>query len=142
MNWNSTEKEVVNLFRCQKCSAGLFCSSKCKTLDSDNHKRFCENIVALEILDKNKKFLNFEISYDTPIKPNQQMKLVKLIRLIMIMISPVNLNWLKTEFNDIQINSIEKFVGDKLPNLTLKTTNNTEMKITGIVTFEYSKFPK
>ena len=42
------------------------------------------------------------------------------------MISLVNLYWLKTEFNDIQIDSIEKFVGDKSPNLTLRTANNTD----------------
>ena len=42
------------------------------------------------------------------------------------MISLVNLYWLKTEFNDIQIDSIEKLVGDKSPNLTLRTANNTE----------------
>ena len=74
-----TEKEVVNLFCCQKCSAGLCRSSKSKILNSDTHKTFCENIVALEKLEKNKKFLNIETSYDTPLKPNQQMKLVKLI---------------------------------------------------------------
>ena len=39
------------------------------------------------------------------------------------MISLVNLYWLKTEFNDIQIDSIEKF---NSPNLTLRTANNTE----------------
>ena len=156
MNCKRTEKEVVNLFRCQKCSAGLYCSSECRTLDSDNHKTFCENIVALEKLEKNKKFSNFDISYDTPLKPNQQMKLVKLIgHKPMInftlndknfeglwdtgsMISLVNLDWLKTEFNDIQIDSIEKFVGEKSPNLTLRTANNTEMKIIGIVTFHFS----
>ena len=155
MNCKRTEKEVVNLFRCQKCSAGLYCSSECRTLDSDNHKTFCENIVALEKLEKNKKFSNFDISYDTPLKPNQQMKLVKLIgHKPMInftlndknfeglwdtgsMISLVNLDWLKTEFNDIQIDSIEKSVGDK-SNLTLRTANNTEKKITGIVTFHFS----
>ena len=93
-------------------------------------------------------------------KPNQQMKLVKLIRhkpminLILIdknfeglwntgsMISPLSLGWLKTEFNDIQINSIEEFVGDKSPNSALKTANNTEIKIIGIVTLEDPKFTK
>ena len=50
-------------------------------------------------------------------------------------ISLVNLDRPKTEFNDIQIDSIEKFVGDKSLNLTLRTPNNTEMKIIGIVTF-------
>ena len=54
------------------------------------------------------------------------------------MISLVNLDWLKTEFNDIQIDSIKKFVGDKSPNLTLRTANNTEMKIIRIVTFDFS----
>ena len=54
------------------------------------------------------------------------------------MISLANLNWLKTEFNDIQIDSIETFVGDKSPNLTLRTTNNTEIKIIGIVTFHFN----
>ena len=79
MNCKRTEKEFVNLFCCQKCSAGLYCSSERRTLDSDNHKTFFENIVTLEKLEKNKKLLNFDISYDTPLKPNQQMKLVKLI---------------------------------------------------------------
>ena len=51
------------------------------------------------------------------------------------MIILVNLDWLKTEFNDIQIDSIEKFVGDKSQNLTLRTANNTEIKIIGRVTF-------
>ena len=54
------------------------------------------------------------------------------------MISLVNLDWLKTEFSDIQIDSIEKFVGEKSPNLTLRTANNMEMKIIGIVTFQFS----
>ena len=138
MSCKRTEKEVVNLFRCQKCSAGLYCSSKYITLHSDNHRIFCENIVALEKLEKNKKFSNFEISYDTPLKPNQQMKSVKLAgHKPMInftlnntnfeelwdtssMINLVNLDWLKTEFNDIQIDSIETFVGDKSPNLTYR----------------------
>ena len=53
-------------------------------------------------------------------------------------ISLVNLDWLKTEFNDIQIDSIEKFVRNKSTNLTLRTTNNTEMKIIGIVIFDFS----
>ena len=53
-------------------------------------------------------------------------------------ISLVNLDRPKTEFNDIQIDSIEKFVGDKSLNLTLRTANNTEMKIIGIVTFDFS----
>ena len=53
-------------------------------------------------------------------------------------ISLVNLDRPKTEFNDIQIDSIEKFVGDKSLNLTLRTPNNTEMKIIGIVTFDFS----
>ena len=100
--------------------------------------------------------MNFDISYDSPLKPNQQMKLVKLIgHEPMInfslkdkkfealwdtgsMISLVNVDWLKTEFHDIQIDSIEKFVEDKSLNLTLRTTNNTEMKIIGIVTFHFS----
>ena len=112
--------------------------------------------MTLEKLEKNKKFSNLEISFDTPLKPNQQMKLVKLIGHIPMtnftlndknfeglwdtgsMISLVNLDWLKTEFNDIQIDSIEKFVGEKSPNLTLRTANNTEMKIIGIVTFHFS----
>ena len=54
------------------------------------------------------------------------------------MISLVNLDWQRTEFNNIRIDSIEKFVGDKLPNLTLKTVNNTEMKTIGIVTFGFN----
>ena len=84
-------------------------------MDSDNHKTFFESIVALEKLEKHKKFSNFDISYDTPIKPNQQMKIVKLIgQKPMInftlndknfeglwdtgsMISLVNLDWLKTK---------------------------------------------
>ena len=88
------------------------------------------------------------------------MKLVKLIRhkpminFILIdknfeglwntgsMISLLSLDWLKTEFNDIQINSIEEFAGDKSPNSTLKTANNTEIKIIGKVTLEYPKFTK
>ena len=53
-------------------------------------------------------------------------------------ISLVNLDRPKTEFNDIQIDSIEKFVGDKSLNLTLRTPNNTEMKIIRIVTFDFS----
>ena len=98
--------------------------------------------------------------YDMPLKPNQQIKLVKLVRhkpminFILIdknfeglwdtgsMISPLNLDWLKTEVNDIQINSVEEFVGDKSPNSSLKTANNTEIKIIGIVTFEDPKFRK
>ena len=125
-------------------------------MDSDNHKTFCENIVALERLEKNEKFSNIEISYDIPLKPNQQMKLVKLIaHKPMInftlknknferlwdtgsMISLVNLDWQRTEFNNIRVDSIEKSVGDKLPNLTLKTVNNTEMKTIGIVTFGFN----
>ena len=84
-------------------------------MDSDNHKTFFESIVVLEKLEKHKKFSNFDISYDTPIKPNQQMKLVKLIgQKPMInftlndknfeglwdtgsIISLVNLDWLKTK---------------------------------------------
>ena len=54
------------------------------------------------------------------------------------MISLVNLDWLKTQFNNIQIDSIEKFVGDKSPNLTLRTSNNTEMNVLAIVTFDFS----
>ena len=54
------------------------------------------------------------------------------------MISFVNLDWLKTEFNDIEIDSNEKFVRDKLPKLTFRTANNTEIKIIGIVTFDFS----
>ena len=53
-------------------------------------------------------------------------------------ISLVNLDRPKTEFNDIQIDSIEKFVGDKSRKLTLRTANNTEMKIIGIATFDFS----
>ena len=125
-------------------------------MDSDNHKIFFESIVALGKLEKHKKFSNFDILYDTPLKPNQQMKLVKLIgHKPMInftlndknfeglwdtgsMISLVNLDWLKTKFNDIQIDSIEKFVEDKSPNLTLKTASNTEMKVIGIEPFHFS----
>ena len=74
MNCKRTENKVVNLFRFQKCSAELYCSSKCRTLNSDNHKVFCENIVALEKLEEIK---NFQIlKY---LKPNQQIKLIKLI---------------------------------------------------------------
>ena len=112
--------------------------------------------MTLEKLEKNKKFSNLEISFDTPLKPNQQMKLVKLIGHIPMtnftlnvrnfeglwdtgsMISFVNLNWLKTEFNEIQTDSIEKFVRDKSPNLTSRTANNTEMKIIGKVTFYFN----
>ena len=54
------------------------------------------------------------------------------------MIILVNLDWLKTEFNDIQIDSIEKFAGDKSQNLTLRTANNTEIKIIGRVTSDFS----
>ena len=54
------------------------------------------------------------------------------------MISLVNLDWLKTQFNNIQIDSIEKFVGDKSPNLTLRTSNNTEMNVLAIATFDFS----
>ena len=45
-----------------------------RTLDSDNYKIFYDSIVALEKLDKKKKFSNFEISYDTLLKQNQQIK--------------------------------------------------------------------
>ena len=54
------------------------------------------------------------------------------------MISLVNLDWQRTEFSNIRNDSIEKFVGDKLPNLNLRTVNNTEMKIIGIVTFDFN----
>ena len=129
-------------------------------MDSDNHKKICENDVALKKLDQINKFSNFDISYDIPLKPNQQMKLVNLIRqksmmnFILInknfeglwdtssMLSPVNLDWLKTEFNDVQTNSIEKFEGDESPNVTLRTANITEMKIIGIVTFANLKLTK
>ena len=125
-------------------------------MDNNNYKIFSENIVALQKLRKNKTFSNFEISYDIPLKPNQQIKLAKLIgHKLMInftlddknfeglwdtgsMISLVNLDWQRTEFNNIRIDSIEKFVGDKLPNLTLKTVNNTEMKTIRIVTFDFN----
>ena len=125
-------------------------------MDNNSYKIFSENIVALQKLRKNKTFSNFEISYDIPLKPNQQIKLAKLIgHKLMInftlddknfeglwdtgsMISLVNLDWQRTEFNNIRIDSIEKFVGDKLPNLTLKTVNNTEMKTIRIVTFDFN----
>ena len=112
-------------------------------MDSDNHKKICENDVTLKKLDQKNKFSNFDISYDTPLKPNQLMKLVNLIRqkpmmnFILVnknfeglwdtssMLSPVNLDWLKTEFNDIQTNSIKKFEGDESPNVTLRTANIT-----------------
>ena len=54
------------------------------------------------------------------------------------MIRLLNVDWLKTEFNDIQIGLIDKFVGDKSPNLTLRPADNTEIKIIGIVTFHFS----
>ena len=79
MNCKRTEKEVINLFRCQKCSAGLYSSGECRTLDSDNDKAFCDNIIALEKLEKNKKSSNFYISHDTSLKADEQMKLDKLI---------------------------------------------------------------
>ena len=54
MGCKKTEKEGVDLFRCQKkCSAGLYYSGEHRTLDSDSYKTFCENIVALEKLEKN-----------------------------------------------------------------------------------------
>ena len=125
-------------------------------MDSDNHKTCYENIVALEKFERNKKFSIFDISHDAPLKPNQRMKLVKLIGHkpvinfmlndknfeglwdIGSMIRLLNVDWLKTEFNDIQIGLIDKFVGDKSPNLTLRPADNTEMKIIGIVTFHFS----
>ena len=100
--------------------------------------------------------MDFEISYDTPIKPNEQIKLVKLIgnkpfiNFVLndkkfeglwdtdSMITLVNLDWLKTEFKDIQIDLIENFMGDKSPNLTLRIANNAEMTIIEIVTFDFN----
>ena len=105
---------------------------------------------------KKKNILGFEISYDTPIKPNEQIKLVKLIgnkpfiNFVLndkkfeglwdtdSMITLVNLDWLKTEFKDIQIDLIENFMGDKSPNLTLRIANNAEMTIIEIVTFDFN----
>ena len=100
--------------------------------------------------------MDFEISYDTPIKPNEQIKLVKLIgnkpfiNFVLndkkfeglwdtdSMITLVNLDWLKTEFKDIQIDLIENFMGDKSPDLTLRIANNAEMTIIEIVTFDFN----
>ena len=50
----------------------------------------------------------------------------------------MNLDWLKTEFKDIQIDLNENFMEDKSPNLTLRIANNTEMTIIEIVTFDFN----
>ena len=45
-----------------------------------NHNVFCDNITELEKLEiKNKKFSALNISYDTPLKPKHELKLIKLI---------------------------------------------------------------
>ena len=38
-------------------------------MDIQSHFKICENIVALEKQEKKKKFCNFSISSDTPLKP-------------------------------------------------------------------------
>ena len=100
--------------------------------------------------------MGFEISYDTPIKPNEQIKLVKLIGNKPIinfvlndknfeglwdtdsMSTLVNLDWLKTEFKDIQTDLFKNFMGHKSPNLALRIANNTDMTIIEIVTFDFN----
>ena len=93
--------------------------------------------------------------YDAPSKPKQKQKLVKVIGHKPIinfnlngknfeglwdtgsMISLLDIDFLKKEFGDIKIESVENFIGEKAPKLTLRTANHSKMDIVGVVTFDF-----
>ena len=100
------------------------------------------------------------MSYDTSLKPKQKLKLIKvvghkpMIKLNLnfnennfeelwdrgCIISLTKLSFIKTEFSDLNIESVGKFIGDKAPNLTLQSANSSKMEIVGVVKFGFEIF--
>ena len=146
-------KPCTEAVSCEKCSCGCYCSVECKD-KHDNHTKFCPIICSLEKLETEKRIAAEIFSVDSEKLP-YKMKL-KLIRLVGqrpvvniflekkgvnglwdtgAMVSVINDLFLGENFPDVEIRSIEEFVGKREFNVTV--ANQGALNIKGIAILKF-----
>ena len=139
------------MIKCLDCKSGRYCSVICRQQNFPSHEKLCSAIQELECLEKS-KFKSPTIRENGNLEI--QNRLVKLIgnkpflncKLHGIsssvlwdtgsMISLVDIQWVKKNIPDADIQSISKFMGDE--ETEFKAANNTDVKMAGVVILEFS----
>ena len=147
-------KSAEKLYRCMKCSSGLYCSKECQLKHYSVHKLLCSSITELSQLERDKTFKDYSCSYESTMNAQQKRKLVKLIGekpLIQFsldgsqftglwdtgsMVSLFNRDWLTLHFPSHTVNSVSDFIGDS--GVTLRAANNTVVDIEGVVLLNFN----
>jgi len=142
------------IVKCNECLSGLYCSINCLT-DDKNHKQLCDYIVKLEKLERKKKLKSFSCSYDVTLPFKKYKKLVDVIGLKPMinfilndklfsglwdtgsMVSLINSQWLKQNFQNTQIHPIETFINNS-NGISLTAANNSDISIEGIAVFDFA----
>ena len=144
--------ETVDVKRCGRCKLISYCSKDCQRLDSDNHQIYCNAIVDLQKIEKEKLYRDKTVR-QKHLDWKTQRKLVKLVgekpmlRCMLdskefellwdtgSMVSLVGRNWVEEHFPDEKIYSVSEFFDD---NLTVRAANATEVKYDGVVLLDFS----
>jgi len=148
-------KEANVLFNCSKCHSGKYCSKKCQVSQYPEHSIYCESIVKLESIERDKHFNEFTVSESNPVPLKYQRKLVKLVGerpLIKFnlnnesfeglwdtgsMISLLSADFVNHNFPNVKMKSIEEFLQSK-ESIDLKAANNTPVNIEGVICLEFA----
>ena len=140
------EKLCTEAVSCEKCSCGCYCSSECKD-KHENHAIYCPIICDLEKHETEKRMAAEIFSIDAEKLP-YKMKL-NLIRLVGerpvvnifldnkgvnglwdtgAMVSVINEQFLGESFPEVEVRSIEEFIGNREFNVTVANQGSLNIK--------------
>ena len=146
-------KQSTEAVSCEKCSCGCYCSSECKD-KHENHSTYCSIICDLEKHETEKRMAAEIFSVDAEKLP-YKMKL-NLIRLVGerpvvnifldnkrvnglwdtgAMVSVINEQFLGESFPEVEVRSIEEFIGNREFNVTV--ANQGSLNIKGIAVLKF-----
>ena len=143
------QRDNIEMFRCKRCHAGIYCSRKCQKKCWPEHKVLCDNIVLLESQIKEKVFADVNyVSNSNNFKPKDEIKLVKLVgRKCTVncsldgvdekvlwdtggMVSLVSKSWLDEHFPEKEIRDVAELL-EEGEELFVNTANNTKLDYIG-----------
>ena len=142
-----------NVKRCGKCKLTSYCSGKCQKSHVSYHAAYCSAISDLQKLEKEKLYRDYSV-HQKQIDFRTKKKILKLVgdkpmltcsldgeKYEVLwdtgsMISLVDRRWLKKNFPDKKIISVDEFLGNE--ELHVRAANSTEIEFDGVVLLNFS----
>ncbi len=141
--------------RCRSCWSGCYCSKECREAHAADHGKLCNYIQELEEIEKNKRVMSVREANQVQRKLRNKLirlvgerpilncslgndKLMKYCKALWdtgAMVSLLSLDWLKENFPDYELLSIEEYLeGD---DMHLCAANNTKVEVEGVVVLNF-----